>query len=374
MKILFVIPRLTAGGAERVAARLANRFSQDGHSVAIVTLASSVDFYELDRDVARIRLGLMGSSATPVHALLRNLSRVARLHRTIAREHPDAVVSFLNRTNVRTLLAAMRTGAPVIVSEHDYRHSSSIGALWEAGRRLLYPRAFCLVSVSRGIDESFGWMPASRRAVIPNPLDERDAGAARPADRAPERRRRIGALGRLVPVKGFDVLIRAFGRSAASLPDWDLVVMGDGPLRQALEELVSRLGLRSRVSFTGYVRDVTAALATLDMFCMASRSEGLGLSLLEAMSCGLPVVSTDCPTGPREFITHEQNGLLVPVDDEAALAGAMLRVAGDRPLAERLAAAARVTADSYRMERVFPRWRALVKRAAGSMSRPSRRP
>lgn len=359
-----MIPRMSPGGAERVAARLGNRMVAAGYNVVLLTLGSSPDFYEMDPRVGRVRLGAMGPSGGPFGALVGNLRRHLLLRRALVAERGDVVISFLDRTNTRVLAAAIGTRVPVIITEHSYPPTSPLGPFWRLARRLLYPSAACLVSVSRGVDECFWWLAASKRAVIPNPIDEDFAKAGGLAARAVGARRHIGALGRFVEVKGFDVLIRAFARVAPLLPDWDLVVFGDGPLKRSLGQLALELSLNGRFRFPGYVVDVPAALASIDLFCLPSRSEGQGLALLEAMSLGLPVVAADCPVGPRELVNHNENGLLVPVDDVESLAAAILKIVRDDDLARRIGAAARSTAQLHSVERVFPLWQGLLQRVA----------
>jgi glycosyltransferase involved in cell wall biosynthesis len=134
-------------------------------------------------------------------------------------------------------------------------------------------------------------------------------------------------MGRLHAVKGFDTLILAYQRIAEKLPDWDLVVLGEGAERSRLEALRDRLGLENRVFLPGRTEEPHRALSAGEIFVLSSRAEGFGLALIEAMAAGLAVISTDCPVGPPEIITDGEDGILVPVDDPSALAGAIQELA-----------------------------------------------
>ena len=153
-----------------------------------------------------------------------------------------------------------------------------------------------------------------RLAAIPNAVRKLEG------ERASLNGTTILAAGRLTPQKGFDLLIEAFARLAAAHPDWRLRICGGGPEREELERLIDQHGLADVVSLTGRVKRLGEEMARASLFVLSSRFEGFPLILVEAMSKGLPVVSFDCPTGPREVIHDHRNGILVPPADIDALA------------------------------------------------------
>lgn len=145
----------------------------------------------------------------------------------------------------------------------------------------------------------------------------------------------VVAIGRLREQKGFDLLIPAFSHVVAVRPDWTLRIYGEGSERQALQQLIRDCGLQDHVVLAGWSTSIGEELGQASLFALSSRSEGFPMVLLEAMSKGLPVVSYDCPYGPREIISHGRDGLLVPAQDVAGLAAALLELIGDdarRPL------------------------------------------
>ncbi|GHH70868.1 hypothetical protein GCM10017673_23260 [Streptosporangium violaceochromogenes] len=174
--------------------------------------------------------------------------------------------------------------------------------------------------------------------------------------------RSVVAIGRLVRAKGFDRLITAWKHVAAAHPDWVLRIYGGGT-REAEERLRARIeeaGLADRVILMGSSPEIGVELAKASIYAVSSRYEGFGMTILEAMSKGVPVVSFDCPHGPAEIITHEHDGLLVRPRRPAALAEAICRLIEDRELRARLGDNALRTAARYDLDSVGARWDALL--------------
>ncbi|MGV9311469.1 glycosyltransferase family 4 protein [Streptomyces sp. NPDC003691] len=157
----------------------------------------------------------------------------------------------------------------------------------------------------------------------------------------------IVAAGRTSRAKQYDTLLHAFARVAAAHPDWRLRIYGWGPDRERVRRLVHRLGLHNSVELMGSVAPMEAEWVKGSVAVSTSRHESFGLTIAEAMRCGLPVVSTDCDHGPRTIVTDGEDGLLVPVGDSGAVAGALLRLIEDEPLRRRLGAAARTSAARF---------------------------
>jgi glycosyltransferase involved in cell wall biosynthesis len=173
--------------------------------------------------------------------------------------------------------------------------------------------------------------------------------------------RTVIAAGRLARQKGFGRLITAFARVTESHPDWQLVICGRGPRRNQLQRQINGLGLAEKATLAGPVEDMGAAMESAAIFALSSRFEGFPMVLLEAMSAGLPVVSFDCPTGPREIVEHRRNGLLVPNGDVGALAAALNELIEDEALRRRCATEAIRTAERYSLDTIAPRWEALIR-------------
>ena len=360
MKVALVISSLRRGGAEGVLARLANGLSSRGHAVTVATLHSAQPEYDLDPGVCWIPLDVAAPSGSLFQAVSKNLGRVRALRRFLRNLAPDATVSFMDTTNVLTLLAGARD-FPVIVSERVDPARQRIGRLWEWLRNKTYPRARFVVVQTRAAGEFFPPAIRSRTRIIPNAVPT----APEPArDRTPHARPLLLGMGRLDRQKGFDLLLRAFAALAGRFPQWDLVVYGEGNERRSLETLRDDLGLAGRALFPGQVDDPLAALSAGDLFVLPSRYEGFPNALAEAMACGLPTVSFDCPSGPSEIVHHGEDGLLVPPEDISALSQALEKLMSDNELRDRLGAKARTIVRHFQEQAVLDLWEECLGAAA----------
>ena len=159
--------------------------------------------------------------------------------------------------------------------------------------------------------------------------------------------------------KGIDVLLKAAARAFAKLPDWKLVIIGEGPLREELQALAQDLGIAARVEWLGYIDDPISYLKTAKFFVLTSRFEGSPNALLEAMACRLPAVVSDASPGPLELIGDDA-GLIVPAEDVDATAAAIVALATDENLRERLGEAAARRTEEHQLDRAMPVWLKLL--------------
>ncbi|MCG3113481.1 MAG: glycosyltransferase family 4 protein [Candidatus Manganitrophus sp. SB1] len=350
MRLTFVIGALTLGGAERTLAFLAKHFMERGHAVSVVTLYSpEKDFYALPSKMNRKTLG-MTRPAQIFH-------QFPLLRRTILSTEPEVIISFLDKMNVMTLTSMWGTEVPVIVSERTDPSGYSIGPIWDQLRWWTYRAATRIVVQSKGTADYFLPKLKNKVSIIPNPV-------TRPAlsDRPPETslpKPYIVGMGRLVVEKRFDLLIRAFAQIKDQYPEWTLVILGEGPLRGELERLRDAVGLAHRLLLPGRAQNPDDLLKQADLFVLSSRVEGFPNALCEAMACGLPVIATDCPSGPREIVRDGIDGLLVPNQDEAALSKAMDRLMSNEAERRRLAARAVEVVDRFGVEKVAEMWEVL---------------
>jgi glycosyltransferase involved in cell wall biosynthesis len=323
-KILFYVYSLGGGGAERVIALLASGFARRGVEVILaVEVEASENAAFLDPSVRVVTLG-------PLHP--RALLRLARL---IAREKPDVSLSALGVRNLKHAVAATLAGRRrrALLSFHGH-YNAEPHLLDRVANRLvplttrLAARSVCVSAWMRRhvVEDLHG--SAKRAVVIHNPVKlGRQVKAAASAAELERREPIVLAVGRLVPEKDFALLISAFARLAR--PDAKLIIIGQGPLRQALADQARALGVADRVEMPGYANEPWAYFERARVCAVSSRSESFSNVIVEAMAHGLPVVSTDCG-GPREIISRKEEGVLVPVGDETALAAA-LKSALDAP-------------------------------------------
>ncbi|AGA28127.1 glycosyltransferase family 4 protein [Singulisphaera acidiphila] len=367
MRVTLVNSSLAGGGAERVMATMANFWARKGWSVTLLTLsgAEAPDFYEVDPAVHRRRLGIAGASSSLIGGLRMNLTRMRVLRRSIRESRPDVVISFQNQTNVLVLLCCLGLKLPVIVSERSDPFCSKISRTWRLLRQVFYPLAACIVLQTDSVRAYFGRRVRRKAKVIPNPVEHvNDPGKA--VEAGPGREGRVLATaGRLNEVKGFDLLIRAFASVVAAHPDWTLVIWGEGPIRDDLEALRDQLGLGDRVRLPGATKMLAAKLRDADLYVLSSRHEGFPNVLCEAMALGLPVVSFDCPSGPRHIVRDGVDGVLVPAKDVDALAAVLSRLMADDKERNRLAARAPEVLERFALKVVMGLWEEAIHGVSG---------
>lgn len=361
--IIFAIPALGGGGAERVVVRLTTCLARRGMAAKILTRSNAVQpAYDVDSRVQQLAL-------YSGHAPLRigRLLDVLRIRRMLAKEKPAAIISFLPKMSIPCVIGARLAGIPIIISERNNPILSHYSMPLRILMRASYPLATGFVGISHGVTNAFSWLRRVRRTTIHNPID---MPPPTQLNAIPEGRFdrthasiHIGAAGRLVPAKGFDILLRAYRILLSSIPDAQLTIVGEGHRRQELEELARRLGLADHVSLPGRTKDITEFYRSLDLFVLSSRFEGLGNVILEAMREMVPVVSFDCDYGPREIIEDEVSGLLVEAEDVKALSAAMIRLSQHPELRTALGRNGfRRVSSSFSIETITDQWLAFIDR------------
>ena len=328
-RIAIFMPSLLGGGGQRSMVNLANGMADFGYAVDLVLAQVEGPFLSEVRSPVRV-VDLKASRA---------LTSLPALVRYLRSEQPEAMLSVFGYVNIIASLAWRLAGVPtrLLLNEQNTVSLESGNATRWRGRlvpwliKRFYPWANGIVVVSQGVGDDMAQLtkiPRERITVIYNPSvvgTEVWEKAQAPLDHPwfkPDQPPVLVAVGRLHMQKDYSTLLHAFAKVRKNRPV-RLLILGEGKERPLLEELIKELGLKQDISLPGFVMNPYAYMARASLFVLSSRWEGLPTVLIEALCCGTPVVSTDCPSGPREILRDGKYGQLVPVGDVDELARAI---------------------------------------------------
>ncbi|MDE7086143.1 MAG: glycosyltransferase family 4 protein [Prevotella sp.] len=375
IKIVYVTPALyMAGGVERVLTLKANYFAEHfGYDITILLTEGKGKplFYPLNENIKVINLDInfeelwYCSFVKKVCLYLRKQRRYKKLLiAELMRLRPDITVSLLRREI--NFLNEINDGSKKIGEMHinraNYRN-------FEANESNIVKDLFAkfwmqnLVKKLKRLDhfvvlteeDKKAWPELQNIRVVPDPL------SFCPTKKSSLKDKRVIAVGRYVYQKGFDMLLQAWSRIEKQYPDWQLAVYGDGE-RTSYEQLMEELGIdATRCHLNGPTSDIQSEYVNSSLFVFSSRFEGFGMVLVEAMACGLPVVSFACPCGPRDIIKDGYDGLLVENGNVEALANSLFMLMNDETLRFSMSQEGQKNVQRFRIEQVAQQWNAIFK-------------
>ncbi|MFI9105313.1 glycosyltransferase family 4 protein [Streptomyces fildesensis] len=377
MKISFLINNIYGiGGTNRTVINLAQGLSAQ-HRIEIVSVFRRQEQIKFDipADIAvRALVDLRSRGADRGNPLLTEPTQVVppqeefygqysllsdqRIQQYLEQTDADVVIG--TRASLNLFVARFgREGCVRVAQEHMTHLAIPPEVRAEMAR--VYPRLDAITTVTEADARIFAEntpVPGVPLLCIPNSVPEPGLSPADPASRVV-----IGA-GRLDPVKRYDLLIQAFDQLRQDFPDWQLRIYGQGPERSALRALISELHATERILLMGSAAPLDPEWVKGSIAAITSRAESFGMTIVEAMRCGLPVVSTDCPVGPREIIQDDVDGLLVRSGDVRAIADGLRRLMEDDELRARMARTARVNARRYDPAEIAERYVGVFEKAA----------
>jgi len=361
MKKLIFMNNLSLGGAQRFVQTISDHWMQSGHDVVIVTiLGKEYDAFKLAPTIKRITLD---ERLTPIRFFVK-IQRLLVLRKVLCEEAPDIAFGIISSASCLLGLASINSGIPVVACERSYPPRDAPGWLWGQLRQQVYPR---IAAVAIQTDLGRTWLETNIKtrevAVIPNfltyPLVDRDPIVKPPPKNG---KRYLLSVGRISEEKRYLELISVFSKTCASFPDWELIIVGEGPLMPELKSHIEELGLKEKVHLPGRVGNLSNWYHHSDLFVLNSRFEGFPNVILEALACALPVISRDCKTGPREIIRHETDGLLVEEDNDLAMQQAMERLMGSSSLRESYSEKAPEVLERFSAKLIGQKWDDLIAR------------
>lgn len=357
-KIALFIGSLQKGGSERVMVNLAEHFHRSGYRVLLVTQYRREVEYDICGDIERVYSEPAPEKLT--NSRIRNFIVRFRTLRAIWKEfQPDVILSFLGKNNMMAVMTSFFLPAKVAVSVRGEPSMEYPGK----GMRFLAGFLFRFADgVVLQTQRCLSFFPAGVRkkaAVLPNPLNPAFLGGGFKGGRENV----IVSAGRLDENKNHAMLLRAFSRITHEFPEMRLVILGEGEEREHLVKLAEELGIEDKLSMPGSVSNVKEVVGRAKLYALTSNTEGMPNALMEAMAQGTPAVSTDCPCGgPAVLIRDGENGLLVPVGDDEALARAMRRILEDEEFAGKLGKEAFGITKSLAPDKVNREWEQYLKK------------
>ena len=344
-KIVFLINTMNIGGAAKMLNFAANLCADIFSDVTIISMFEKNELFANDKRIKNVNLDIK------IRGPLWRINTVSAMRKAIKAENPDIVCAFVSDVAFYARLATFGMKSVFISAERGDPYSLS--PVWQMLVRYSYGKSdYCFFQLE-GARDFFGKKIADKSFVIPNSY----TAAENVEPFLGERKKTIVSVGRFEHQKGYDVLIDAFATVHRELPDYRLVLYGDGSDKGAYKAQVDALGLTDYVDFPGYINNAAKKIREDGVFVLPSRFEGIPNSLIEALSVGVPTVSSDCSPGGPSFLTRDgERGLLVPIDDAEALAEAIIRVIKDKELAQKFIELGPCVKDELKPEIISEMW------------------
>jgi GalNAc-alpha-(1->4)-GalNAc-alpha-(1->3)-diNAcBac-PP-undecaprenol alpha-1,4-N-acetyl-D-galactosaminyltransferase len=346
-RILFVVHALGYGGVGKMLSYLANYVSKSGYEVVIYAQEQTGQHYEQNKEIKIVQETEFFSNY-----YTRRFRQIGQLRKRVAEIHPDLVISFQTNQNALSVIATRGRNIPVIISERGdpYQYTNFVAKLKNA----VINRAEGAVFQTQKAREYFGKGLQNRSRVIYNPstVTRIDPPTWE------ERRNEIVFVARFdIQQKRQDLMVDAFSMIASQYPEYKLHFYGIGNDEAVIREKVEKIGLTDRVIFGGLEKNIPEAIRTAKLFVLTSDYEGMPNALIEAMSVGLPCVSTDCsPGGAAELIDSGVNGIIVPVGDPEAIADGMRRMLDNPNMAENMGLKAQEITELLNPDLIYGQW------------------
>lgn len=356
-KVIFVTISMRGGGTERVISILANRMVKMGYEVTIMMIAESGIEYELD---SRIRCVCVSEATNG--SLLGRLERIHKMRKEIKQDKDAYVFAMGTVASMFTVIAAIGLKNKVVVSERNdpnVFNGRQIRKAEEILRNILYSCAKYVALQTVDSMECFPKRFHKKCVAIGNPIPN---NLPNPGNYK-EREKTILDVGRLIPTKNHQMMIRVFARFCEMFPEYKLLIFGDGPEKKDLQDLIDNLNLQERVFLKGFSDSIYRELKKGGIYVSTSITEGISNSLIEALAMGIPTIATDCPVGgARACIQDGENGFLIPVNDEEQLLNRLEKLVTDKSLQKKFSTNSVKVREEYSEENIAKKWLALFEK------------
>lgn len=372
--IVFVLNEYNGhGGAQRVASILAEDFKEDGHHVAVLSINEqdgAPSYFSPDISVtvlhnegyrppapieisSNLKSGRVIKVSREIKRRIKKRKKMSKVERFFSQYGNEEVFVIVVQVYGMQWLEDLlyKSNIKIIGQSHESYIASQSSSRYKRIMRY-YRQVSKFLLLTERDQKHFEMQGFTNTDYIYNPSPFRQKV---PAD-VLYGNKTITSSGRLVEDKGFDLLIEAFKEVAHMLPDWRLTIYGDGPAKRSLKELIKLYSLEDQVSLKGQVEDIESELVNSSIFVLASRAEGLPMSLIEAQSCGLPCISTDCAPGIREIVNEYKDGFVVPIDDVQLISQNILKLAEKQSLYESMSDHAYAASVKFSRSHIKSQW------------------
>lgn len=349
MKIFFLINSLhTSGGTERVTTIIANELSKKGFEVGIIALhGGGSPFFELLDKIELFYINPSGYKSIYTHFL----SNLYRLRIIYVKHAPNIVIDVCSAMSLLSIPATIFTNIKVITWEHFNSNIDWNPITTPLSRYLAAKRSNMIITLTQRDAENYKQRYKALNVIsISNPI------TCNTNSQALLNQNIVLAIGRLTEQKGFDMLIKAWHLITKDNKNWKLRIVGGGEMETQLLEMIDFYHLNKTIELLPPTNDVVSLYKNASIYVMSSRFEGLPLVLIEAMSMGLPIVSFDCETGPRELIENDVTGVLVPSNDIEKLASELNLLMNDKERQLRYGKNALLKSKDYEIEPIIKKW------------------
>lgn len=363
MKIAYVVHGYTdSGGTERVLAKKANYFIEQGHEVSIISMKeeTSKPFFSFSSKIKFYHLNIKKSEKESKELFLEQLSDC------LAGIKPDISISM--GFGLSIYLYKIKDGSKKVLeihfSKYKRKHYFTTWDKYYLGRVIsnIYERE--KINAARHFDsfvvltdeDKESWRDMPNIEVIPNPI------SFMPEEYSDVTAKRVLAAGRYTYQKGFEYLIDIWNEIAKKYPDWKLSIFGDGSKKKLLETRIKKFNLSESVELLPITSNIQKEMMNSSVYALTSRYEGLPLVLIEAMACGLPAVAFACKCGPRDVIENGEDGFLIEFKNKNAFAEKLSLLIENEELRRRMGKSARTNIQRFNTENVMPKWESLFER------------
>ena len=359
MKILFCIDTMTSGGAERVIANLANYLSKLNHEVTILTLLDRECAYKLDSSVKYHSLKIREGKKKIFDKIKSIFENKKKYLKYLENNKQDIIISFLPRASYYSAMVAKKSKTKLIISERNDPSSIYNSIFKRVWTKFMYKKADGFVFQTKMASEFFNKDIVNRSVIIPNPVNDSFFIDYYKGNR----KKIIVSIGRLSSQKNQLLLINAFKKVSDNHSDYKLIIYGEGPLRNELENRIKELNLSDKVFLPGISKNILEDIYDASMFVLPSNYEGMPNALMEALALGIPSISTDCSCGgPRELIINNKDGLLIPVNDKESLIEAMENLINNPDKCLKFSKASNKKMKKYNVEEINKKWLAIINK------------